>query len=110
MPPAKKTECKYDIPCRIWCGCKEVGHGFLVFLSTIFDFIVKILEVALKYTVWVLLASAIFMFSAAIFIYLVSAGLGLKENATWHLYLDNQIQQFSIDVDETVETEVEVVE
>ena len=50
------------------------------------------------------------MFSAAIFIYLVSAGLGLKENATWHLYLDNQIQQFSIDVDETVETEVEVVE
>lgn len=118
MPPRKKTTKrsakteapKKDISTKIWEGVKETGIGFTAFLKVILDFVVDVFKNALRYSVLIMAAAGLLLVCAAFAIYLLSAGLGLKENTEWHLYLDNKIQEFTLTTSDLTEVEVDVAE
>ena len=97
MPPKKKTPSsrilKKDISARIWRGCKDCGTGFLELLKLIFDFTYKVIQIILRFWIWIIGGVIILVVGFSIAFYLLVAALGIKDNEAWQGYVSEKIHQ-----------------
>ena len=72
---------------------KDVANGILKFFKFIFDFIIQILTVTLKYSAYIIGSVALLLVGISLFFYLFSAAVGLKDNEEWQKYISEKVTQ-----------------
>jgi len=100
MPPKRKNEkAENEIQPKknpVWSGFKDFGRGILEFFTILFDFLLKLIKIILYFSVWMLGGAIVLVLITALAVYLISAGLGVKNNEAWQQLINRQIQKVII--------------
>lgn len=110
MPTAKKakasTAVKHSLKNQFFSETltvlRAIGNGIIDFFKFLFDFILKLTQATFKFIPFIIASIALLIISIFLSLYLLSATIGLKENADWQEYISNQVNKL-IQVEEVAE-------
>jgi len=101
MTPAKKRTKPAEKPApkkhpflAVLNMLKMIGKGIIGLFKFLFNFIIKLLQIILKFVPLAIASIALLMVCAALSVYLLSATIGLKNNPDWQEYLSGHVQEW----------------